>query len=59
MHFILVFDLAKMELETTAKKVEKKDEFVNEYYSNTFSVGKLQLCFTQGNNIIRYNNSLY
>ncbi|POG75664.1 hypothetical protein GLOIN_2v1769895 [Rhizophagus irregularis DAOM 181602=DAOM 197198] len=48
-----VFDLAKMELETTAKKVEKKDEFVNEYYSSTFSVGKLQLCFTQGNNIIR------
>ncbi|CAB5389584.1 unnamed protein product [Rhizophagus irregularis] len=48
-----VFDLAKMELETTAKKVEKKDEFVNEYYSNTFSVGKLQLCFTQGNNIVR------
>ncbi|PKY32551.1 hypothetical protein RhiirB3_450819 [Rhizophagus irregularis] len=50
-----VFDLAKMELETTAKKVEKKDEFVNEYYSNTFSVGKLQLCFTQGNNIVREN----
>ncbi|RGB23884.1 hypothetical protein C1646_805703 [Rhizophagus diaphanus] len=51
--FLEVFDLAKMELETTAKKDEKKDEFVNEYYSNTFSVGKLQLCFTHGNNIIR------
>jgi hypothetical protein len=42
-----------MELETTAKRVEKTDEFVNDYYSDIFSVSKLQLCYTQGNNIIR------
>ncbi|CAG8663971.1 12060_t:CDS:10, partial [Rhizophagus irregularis] len=38
-----VFDLAKMELETTAKKVEKKDEFVNEYYSSKCPKGDVKI----------------
>jgi hypothetical protein len=42
-----------MELETVAKKDEKNDEFINKHYSEKFSVGKLQLCFTQGMNIIK------
>jgi hypothetical protein len=37
-----------MELETTAKKVEHKDRFVKKYNYDTFSVSKLQLCFTRG-----------
>ncbi|PKY50669.1 hypothetical protein RhiirA4_531052 [Rhizophagus irregularis] len=47
-----VYNLEKMELETVAKKDEKNDEFINKHYSEKFSVGKLQLCFTQGMNII-------
>ncbi|PKY41679.1 hypothetical protein RhiirA4_441462 [Rhizophagus irregularis] len=42
-----------MELETTAKRVENKDEFVNHYYSEIISISRLQLCFTRGINIIK------
>ncbi|RIA84913.1 hypothetical protein C1645_858515 [Glomus cerebriforme] len=48
-----VYDLAKMELETSAKKVENKDIFVKQYNYDTFSVSRLQFCFTRGNNFIR------
>ncbi|GBB90270.1 hypothetical protein RclHR1_17170001 [Rhizophagus clarus] len=50
-----VYNLATMELETTAKKDDQKDVFVNEFYSDNFSVNNLQFCFTQGNNTIREN----
>ncbi|GBB99303.1 hypothetical protein RclHR1_03480007 [Rhizophagus clarus] len=43
-----VYDLAKMELETTAKKVENKEKFLKKYNYDTFSISKLQLCFTRG-----------
>ncbi|GES84536.1 hypothetical protein GLOIN_2v1769895 [Rhizophagus clarus] len=46
-----VYNLATMELETTAKKVEKRDEIINDEY--IYSISNLQLCFSQGNNIIR------
>ncbi|GES94212.1 hypothetical protein GLOIN_2v1769896 [Rhizophagus clarus] len=46
-----VYNLATMELETTAKIVEKMDEFINDNY--VFSINNLQLCISQGNNIIR------
>ena len=45
-----------MQLETTAKRVEDKDEHVKQYnYDNfyNFSVSKLQLCFTRGINVIK------
>jgi hypothetical protein len=48
-----------MELETTSKRFKKEDElydFVkkNDYnVFNKFTVSKLHLCFTQGNNIIK------
>ncbi len=50
-----------MELETTAKRAEDKDEHVKQYnydqynYDNfyNFSVSKLLLCFTRGINIIK------
>ncbi|PKY38092.1 hypothetical protein RhiirA4_439136 [Rhizophagus irregularis] len=48
-----VYDLEKMELETTAKKLENKDKFVKKYNYDTFSVSRLQLCFTRGVNNIR------
>ncbi|GBC18552.2 hypothetical protein GLOIN_2v1769895 [Rhizophagus irregularis DAOM 181602=DAOM 197198] len=48
-----VYNLEKMELETTAKRVENKDEFVNHYYSEIISISRLQLCFTRGINIIK------
>ena len=41
-----------MELETTAKRVENKDEYVIKQHNCYFSVSKLQLCFT-GINIIK------
>ncbi|RGB41636.1 hypothetical protein C1646_751929 [Rhizophagus diaphanus] len=48
-----VYDLEKMTLETTAKSVENKDKFINQYYYDTFSVGKIQLCFTRGINNVK------
>ncbi|PKK78312.1 hypothetical protein RhiirC2_730171, partial [Rhizophagus irregularis] len=42
-----------MTLETTAKSVENKDKFINQYYYDTFSVGKIQLCFTRGINNVK------
>ncbi|RIA86306.1 hypothetical protein C1645_340202 [Glomus cerebriforme] len=45
--------MAKMELETTAKRVENKDWFVNQYNYDTFSVSRLQLCFTRGVKFIK------
>ncbi|RGB23906.1 hypothetical protein C1646_805619 [Rhizophagus diaphanus] len=42
-----------MELETTAKRVEDKEKYVKQYNYDTFSVSKLQLCFTRGINIIK------
>ena len=43
-----------MELQTFAKRVEDKDKFVGQYHTNnTYSVSRLQLCFTQGINIIK------
>ncbi|PKY48925.1 hypothetical protein RhiirA4_526366 [Rhizophagus irregularis] len=48
-----VYNLAKMELETTAKRVEDKEKYVKQYNYDTFSVSKLQLCFTRGINIIK------
>ncbi|PKC57500.1 hypothetical protein RhiirA1_541575 [Rhizophagus irregularis] len=48
-----VYDLEKMELETTAKKLENKDKFVKRYNYDTFAVSRLQLCFTRGVNNIR------
>ena len=42
-----------MELETTAKRVEDKNIYENKYNYDTFSVGRLQLCFTRGINIIK------
>jgi hypothetical protein len=53
MIYFLVYNLAKMELETTAKKVENKNEFIKRYYTNSFSVSRLQLCFTRGVNMIK------
>ncbi|GES84524.1 kinase-like domain-containing protein [Rhizophagus clarus] len=47
-----VYNLATMELETTAKKVEKKNEIIDEDY--VFSINNLQFCFSQGNNIIKF-----
>ncbi|RGB41646.1 hypothetical protein C1646_751942 [Rhizophagus diaphanus] len=48
-----VYDLEKMTLETTAKSVENKDKFINQYYYDTLSVGKIQLCFTRGINNVK------
>ncbi|GBC09477.1 hypothetical protein RclHR1_00890013 [Rhizophagus clarus] len=48
-----VFNLTNMELETTAKRVENKDKFVKQYNYDTFSVSRLQLCFTRGIKYIR------
>ncbi|GBB86552.1 hypothetical protein RclHR1_12990001 [Rhizophagus clarus] len=48
-----VYDLSKMELETTAKRVENKEKFVKQYNYDTFSVSRLQLCFTRGVKYIR------
>ena len=43
-----------MVLETTAKSVENKDKFINQYYYyDTFSVGRTQLCFTRGTNSVK------
>jgi hypothetical protein len=48
-----------MELETTAKRFKKEDELYNfvkknDYdISNKFTISRLHLCFTQGNNIIK------
>ncbi|CAB4441127.1 unnamed protein product [Rhizophagus irregularis] len=43
-----VYDLAEMSLKTTPKRVEKKDKHVRKFNHNTFSVSKLQICFTRG-----------
>ncbi|PKC06818.1 hypothetical protein RhiirA5_501093 [Rhizophagus irregularis] len=43
-----VYDLVDMSLKTTPKRVEKKDKHVRRFNHNTFSVSKLQLCFTRG-----------
>ncbi|RGB27731.1 hypothetical protein C1646_819585 [Rhizophagus diaphanus] len=48
-----VYNLEKMELETIAKRVENKDEFVNHYYSEIISISRLQLGFIRGINIIK------
>ncbi|GES94214.1 hypothetical protein GLOIN_2v1475229 [Rhizophagus clarus] len=42
-----------MELETIVNRVEDKGKFVKQYYYDTFSVSKLQLCFTRGINIVK------
>ncbi|RIA88979.1 hypothetical protein C1645_825472 [Glomus cerebriforme] len=42
-----------MELENSTKKVENKDMFVKQHNYDTFSVNRLQLCFTRGINFIR------
>uniref|UniRef100_U9SHP0 Uncharacterized protein n=1 Tax=Rhizophagus irregularis (strain DAOM 181602 / DAOM 197198 / MUCL 43194) TaxID=747089 RepID=U9SHP0_RHIID len=49
-----VYNLVNMELETTAKRFEKEDELFNfkKYNYIIFTISSLQLCFTQGNNII-------
>ncbi|PKY41335.1 hypothetical protein RhiirA4_454902 [Rhizophagus irregularis] len=49
-----VYNLVNMELETTAKRFEKEDELFNfkKYNYSIFTISSLQLCFTQGNNII-------
>ncbi|CAB5389562.1 unnamed protein product [Rhizophagus irregularis] len=48
-----VYNLAKMELKTAAKKCETKDEPIKQQlYSDKFSVSRLHLCYTQGINII-------
>ncbi|CAG8782597.1 22221_t:CDS:2, partial [Rhizophagus irregularis] len=36
-----------------AKRVEDKEKYVKQYNYDTFSVSKLQLCFTRGINIIK------
>ncbi|CAB4394917.1 unnamed protein product [Rhizophagus irregularis] len=46
-----VYNLVNMELETTAKRFEKENELFNFNYT-IFTISSLQLCFTQGNNII-------
>ncbi|PKY51632.1 hypothetical protein RhiirA4_546667 [Rhizophagus irregularis] len=43
-----VYDLADMSLKTTPKRVERKDKRVRNFNCNTFSVSKLQICFTRG-----------
>ena len=48
----LVYDLAKMELETVAKRIENKDKYVRKFHHNTFSVSKYLFCFSQGINYI-------
>ncbi|GES73166.1 hypothetical protein GLOIN_2v1769896 [Rhizophagus clarus] len=51
-----VYNLEKMELETTAKRVKKEDElhnFVEKKNYNCFTISRLHLCYTQGNNIIK------
>ncbi|GBC18523.2 hypothetical protein GLOIN_2v1769888 [Rhizophagus irregularis DAOM 181602=DAOM 197198] len=48
-----VYDLAKMELETTIKKSKNKNYFTLNSNDNAFSFSRLQLCFTRGNNTIR------
>ncbi|PKB99454.1 hypothetical protein RhiirA5_429665 [Rhizophagus irregularis] len=47
-----VYNLVNMELETTAKRFEKENELFNFNYT-IFTISSLQLCFTQGNNIIK------
>jgi hypothetical protein len=42
-----------MKLETFAKRDENKNEFINHYYSDTFSISELHFCFTRGINIIK------
>ena len=42
-----------MELETIAKRTENKDKFVKGYNYHTFSVSRLQFCFTRSaNNVL-------
>ncbi|CAB4429799.1 unnamed protein product [Rhizophagus irregularis] len=54
-----VYNLEKMELVTTAKRIRKEDELYNfvkkhDYnIFNRFTIGKLHFCFTQGNNTIK------
>ncbi|CAB5370422.1 unnamed protein product [Rhizophagus irregularis] len=48
-----VYDLAKMELETTIKKSKNKNYYTLKSNENAFSFSRLQLCFTRGNNSIR------
>ncbi|RGB26520.1 hypothetical protein C1646_720950 [Rhizophagus diaphanus] len=48
-----VYDLADMSLKTTPKRVERKDKRVRNFNYNTFSVSKLQICFTRGLSSIR------
>jgi len=52
MSFFLVYDLAKMELETVAKRIEDKDKYVRKFQHNTFSISKLLFCFCRGANRI-------
>ncbi|CAB5395158.1 unnamed protein product [Rhizophagus irregularis] len=46
-----VYDLADMSLKTTPKRVEK-DKHGRKFNRNTFSVSKLQICFTRGINSV-------
>ncbi|GES84543.1 hypothetical protein GLOIN_2v1769896 [Rhizophagus clarus] len=48
-----VYNLEKMELESIAKKVESENKFASYYYPNNFTISRLQLCFTRGNNTIK------
>ncbi|CAB5370479.1 unnamed protein product [Rhizophagus irregularis] len=48
-----VYDLADMSLKTTPKRVERKDKRIRNFNYNTFSVSKLQICFTRGLNSIK------
>ncbi|CAB5382397.1 unnamed protein product [Rhizophagus irregularis] len=47
-----VYDLADMSLKTTPKRVEK-DKHGRKFNRNTFSVSKLQICFTRGINSVK------
>ncbi|RIA86143.1 hypothetical protein C1645_829709 [Glomus cerebriforme] len=45
-----VYNLAKMKIETTIRRVETKDKHIRQYNNNTFSISKqkLQFVFTRG-----------
>ncbi|GBC09935.1 hypothetical protein RclHR1_09210004 [Rhizophagus clarus] len=48
-----VYDLSEMSLKITPKRVEKKDKHVRKFNNSTFSVSKLQICFTRGLRTVR------
>ncbi|CAG8705421.1 11362_t:CDS:10, partial [Funneliformis caledonium] len=53
---IVVYDLADMKLESSAKRIESNNNVIRKYNRNSFSIDrqKLQLCFTRGQSVEIY-----